>query len=214
MSSHLRDTTLGLGPPDLNVALAKVINDSKPQRDLLRALLICDDATPANIAGLCGRDSDQIGCFECLFWNCLDRRTERHYIARICQQTGAVLAGNRQEALDDRGLQLLRIAYLTGSTASVLEAAGVVPLNEQVPINEIYGKLKKGIIASATAGVLNGQITEAENPSLKSALKMIVANQKEKPSGQKGHPELSIAEGAQLIFDQVAGRKNKPAYEI
>ncbi len=94
-------------------------------------------------------------------------------------------AGNRQQALDDRGLQLLRIAYLTGSTASV-PAAEVVPLNEHLSLNEIYGKIKKSIIASATAGVLNGEITEAENPSLKSALKMIAASQKEKPSGQKG----------------------------
>src|SRR5216683_204447 len=29
---------LELGPPDLNVALAQVINESKPQRDLMRAL--------------------------------------------------------------------------------------------------------------------------------------------------------------------------------
>jgi len=72
----------------------------------------------------------------------LDRKAERPYITRICQQTGAVSAGNRQEALEDRGLQLLRIAYLTGSTASVLAAAEVVPLNEHLSINEIYGKIR------------------------------------------------------------------------
>src|SRR2546426_11587451 len=44
---------LELGPPDLNVALAQVINQSKPQRDLLRSLLICKDATLASIAELC-----------------------------------------------------------------------------------------------------------------------------------------------------------------
>jgi len=207
---------LELGPPDLNVALAQVINESKPQRDLLRALLICDDATPASIADLCARDSDQIGCFECLFWNCLDRKAERPYIARICQQTGGVAARNRQEGLEDLGLQLLRIAYRTGRTALVLAAAGVVPPNEHLPIKEIYGEIKKGIIASAAAGVLNGKVTAAENPALKSALKMIAANQKEKPSAQKGQPELSFAEGAQLAFDKVVGYnyRNGPPYEI
>jgi len=170
-----------LGPPDLNVALAQVINESKPQRDLLRALLICDDATPASLADLCARDSDVIGLFDCLFWNCLDRKAERPYIARICQQTGGVAAQNRQEGLEDLGLQLLRIAYRTGRTALVLAAAGVVPLKEQLSIKEIYGQIQKGLIASAAAGVLNGQVTEAENPSLKAALKMIAANQKQKP---------------------------------
>src|SRR5437870_2808870 len=74
---------LGLGPLDLNVALAQVINESKPQRDLLRALLICEHATPASIADLCARDADLIGLFDCLFWNCLDRKAERPYITRI-----------------------------------------------------------------------------------------------------------------------------------
>ena len=169
---------LELGPPDLNVALAQVINQSKPQRDLLRSLLICKDATLPSIAELCGFELDVIGLFEGLRWNTLDRRAERAYITRICQQAGAVAGQHSQEGQEDLGAQLLRIAHRTGRTELVLAAAGVVPLKEQLSIKEIYGQIQKGLIASAAAGVLNGQVTEAENPSLKAALKMIAANQK------------------------------------
>ena len=63
---------------------------------------------------------------------------------------------------------------------------------------------------SAAAGVLNGRVTEAENPSLKSALKMIAGIQKER----EGQPELDMAEGIQLVLDKITGFTNKPSYEI
>ncbi len=49
-------------------------------------------------------------------------------------------------------------------------------------------------------------VTEAENPSLKAALKMIAANQKEKP--REPEEQLSVAEGAMLVLDRLVGPRS------
>jgi len=48
-------------------ALATALNlsESKPQRDLLRPLLMCDDTTPEIVAELCQKDIEVVRRFEC-----------------------------------------------------------------------------------------------------------------------------------------------------
>jgi len=78
---------------DLNMALAFqiVLPESMAQRDLVRPLLICRDISLRSVAELCSLNPEVVSNFETLFWNCLDRKQERPYIARICQRSG--LAG-------------------------------------------------------------------------------------------------------------------------
>ncbi|MGH7968220.1 MAG: hypothetical protein ACREIC_05765, partial [Limisphaerales bacterium] len=70
------------------MALAEALNlpESKPQRDLLCGLLLCRDATPKTVAQICEIEVEVVTLFEALFWNCLDRRSDRTYIGRICRQ--------------------------------------------------------------------------------------------------------------------------------
>src|SRR5205814_172251 len=112
---------------DINLALAYLLTlpESKPQRDLLRALLICEHATVEIVAGLCGLDPEVVQLFESLFWNCLQRKQERPYIMRICNQTGSARVGGSESAKVDLSLEPLRIAYQSGRTELVLATASV-----------------------------------------------------------------------------------------
>lgn len=197
---------LGLEPLDANVALAQMMNlpQCKAQRDLLRGLLICD-TTVQSIGELCRLNPDVIGLFECLFWNCLERKTERAYIAQICQQTGAA-AQSGQGLLEDLGLNLLRIAFRTGRVELVLAAAGVASPKHQVPVKDLYQQVHNGILALAATAVANRPIRQDDHPSLNSALKLI-AKQKQKRTELTVIPELSIGESAKLVFDKVCGPK-------
>ena len=67
---------------DVKVALAYAINlpGSEPQRDLVRAILLCDGATLESTAALLQVDAEVVSLFEALHWNVLDRKRERHYV--------------------------------------------------------------------------------------------------------------------------------------
>src|SRR2546426_2820814 len=81
------DFLLNPNASDVNMALAFqiVLPESMAQRELLRALLICRDTSLQSVAELCSLNPEVVSNFETPFWNCLDRKQERPYIARICQ---------------------------------------------------------------------------------------------------------------------------------
>ena len=197
-----------LGPSlcDLNVALAFAINlpESKPQRDLLRALLCCKGATIESVAALCRVDPDMVQVFEAAFWNCLDRKGERLYLARICGRLGHRNTPGNPGALGDLGLELLRIAYQVGRDDLVLAAAGIAPAMPGVPAPELCQQIRKGILVSAAKGLMSHAMSEDENPALKPALKIIAAAQQEQPS-KPADPGISCGEAAQLVFQSVVG---------
>jgi hypothetical protein len=136
---------------DLNQAQAFAINlpGSQPQRNLLRALLICPSASIESVAALCRVDPEMLEAFETLFWNCLDRKQDRIYVARICGQLGRGRSPGNQNASGDLGPELLRIAFQDGRTELVLAKAGLAPAMPLVPAPELYQQVRRHLLVSA-----------------------------------------------------------------
>ncbi len=191
---------------DLNMALAFqiVLPESMAQRDLLRPLLICRDISLRRVAELCSLNPEVVSIFETLFWNCLDRKQERPYIARICQRSGLAGATGAERDRDDLGSQLLRIAFHDGRANFVLVAAGVVTApQEKLPTNKLYDQIIRGTFASAAVGLAAGSVSKSSNPALELALRIIAARKKQKMTDQKVSKLPGLGESLISSFNEV-----------
>ena len=97
----------------------------RPERDLLEALLLAQDATLARIAELLGTNEEVVEAYEALFFNVRDRRHEPVYRNALLHPGGwqAAVRNPRPDAEGDR-LRLLRAGAEDGM-AAVLELAGL-----------------------------------------------------------------------------------------
>ena len=100
-------------------------------RDLLRALIMCPDATPQRIAAVFGFDVEVIILFE-LWWNFTSRSRELLYVAQLVN-------GND----GDLGVRLMRVARITGKFRAVLLAAGRADPNEAGSDDELLERISR-----------------------------------------------------------------------
>ena len=96
-------------------------------RDFLDALLLADDASMADIAGLLDVGDQVIEAYETLHWNVRDRMHEKRYLAALMYPEGRQAAARdaKPNAAGDR-LRLLRAGAENGK-AAVLALAGWSP---------------------------------------------------------------------------------------
>jgi hypothetical protein len=189
---------------DVKVALAYAINlpGSEPQRDLVRAILLCDGATLESTAALLQVDAEVVSLFEALHWNVLDRKRERHYVGRLCGQFRLGSTPGGVQACDADGLVLRRIAYELGSPEAVLAKAGVLPLNDRVRVQTLLQRLRSARLASAAQGVALEQISDKDNPDLKAVLRRIAARKKtDQEAGTL--PTISADESVRMILEDL-----------
>jgi hypothetical protein len=166
---------------DTHVHLAHLYSqpETKGAGDVLRALLLCQEATFESIANHCTLEVDVVALFEALCWNCRDRLTERLYLARICQQGAfAEAAGNC------RGNNCLRVAFSTGTMESVLAAAPPAFSSGKQTPTESHHAIRFGVLSSAAAGLAKGRSSSDENPALLPALKIMVEMRKTRTTGK------------------------------
>jgi len=166
------------------MALAHGLNlpGSERQRDILRALLLCEGATPGSTAALLHLEEEVIALFETLFWSTLGR--ERAYLARLCRPAKAA----QTAAASDPGLRLRRIAFDIGSPQAVLAAAEVSLLTNSIQIQQLLQRGKSERLASAVAGLAMGLGSDAEARDLKVALGIAGAKMKQKAD----QPEIQV----------------------
>src|SRR5881394_3237377 len=151
---------------DVHVALAYDITlpINQGQRDLLRALLLCN-ATFHEIAQQCGLNEELVMLFEALFWNCRDRLSERVYLARICNQgVFARTSGNADGTIDP-----VRVAYGSGRVEDVLAEIEAHPCAPA----EGYQFVGHQLLARAAMGLKLDRVAASENPALIPALRLI-----------------------------------------
>ena len=190
---------------DLNVGLAHQLNvpENKAQRDLLRPLLLCRDTTLEQLADRCRLSLDTLTLFEALFWNCRDRSKERLYLAQLCQQPGFCRVAEEHPA-EDRGRELLGIAYRTGSADLVLAAAGVAPPPcRSSPLEVLYPQILNDILITAAAGLKTGAVSKLENPLLELVLRFLAAGQDDRTTKAPLVEGLTPEEAVRLSLDGI-----------
>jgi len=155
---------------DVHVSLAHDLTqpDRQGQRNLLRALLLCN-MTPHQIAQDCGLPVDVVELFEGLFWNCRDRLNERVYLARICTQG---VFGRTAGAPEVLAADPVRVAFHSGRVEEVL--AEVEPPPKTRSPTGGYGLVEQQLLARAAMELKLDRVTPAENPALIPALRLIV----------------------------------------
>src|SRR5258708_28266074 len=152
---------------DINVGLAQELNspENQEERDILRAVLLCQDMTMEELAKRCGKNLEVLALFEALFWNCRDRCKERIYRAQLCQQAGFRRATGGEQDSNNLGQELLTIAYNSGSTELVLAAAHVAAMPAKgSPLRMQYQQLGDHVMAAVLMKLRNGSVNKSENP--------------------------------------------------
>jgi hypothetical protein len=188
---------------DVNVALALQLNlpERQPQRDLLRALLICQDNTVQELADLCRLRLEVLSFFETLTWNCRDRCQERIYLAQICQVPGFGRAGGWPRETRDLAPHLLQIAYRSGRTQVVLATAGLAPgPAAESSVETLQNQIVDAMLASVVEGLDAEKVSKSDNPLLEPVLRIVAARQKEKTTTQSEMQRPSPAEAIKLTF--------------
>lgn len=106
-------------------AVALTTKGNEQTANTIKALLIADDVTCEYVANKLTLPVETIKAFEKLFFNVLDRKKDRAYIASIVYPRGRV-AEAMENYLEETGIgELMLRAGLTQGAAHVLFAAGV-----------------------------------------------------------------------------------------
>ena len=143
---------------DDNLALAQALHlpQNLAERDLMWALLICQDASFEMIADVFNYEVDVVRLVDTLFWNFRDRKHEPLYVAQVLNgpQAGA--------ALPERGernpeLKLVRLACRTGEAKIVLAAAGMSPFPEESITQLLADQIEQDLLVQAAAGGLESR---------------------------------------------------------
>jgi len=190
---------------DINVGLAQELNspENQEERDIIRAVLLCQDMTMEELAKRCGTNLEVLALFEALFWNCRDRCKERIYRAQLCQQAGFRRATGGEQDSNNLAQELLTIAYNSGSTELVLATAHVaVPPGKGSPHRMEYQQLGDRVISSVLRKLRNGSVSKSENPLLEPVLRIIHAN-KEVLRVEKTTEGPTITEGAEMVLEKL-----------
>ncbi len=190
---------------DINVELAQELNspENQEERDIIRAVLLCQDMTMEELAMRCGKNLEVLALFEALFWNCRGRCKERIYRAQLCQQAGFRRATGGEQDSNNLGQELLTIAYNSGSIELVLAAAHVaaVPAKGDA-LRMQYQQLGDRVMASVLMKLRSGSVNKSENPLLEPVLRIMNAN-KEALRVEKTTEGPTIPESIQLVFEQI-----------
>lgn len=188
--------------PDPAVAAAHYLNlpESRLERDLLRAVLICTDLPLPEQAERCGLDLEVLRGFEELFFNVKDRCGERLYLAELCR-IGPFSRGRMAGSDEDHlARQMLRIAFRTNSTDLVLgHEPGAVP--SRLRPREVSNQ----IIAHAAARLRAGAISKEENPLLEPVLRLMSKERQERGALCREKTGPSPAEAIHLMIEDIAG---------
>lgn len=190
---------LNHGPADLPVALAHMLSlpASRPQSVLLQALMLCDGAACEDLAALCGYDVEVIQCYDALFWNVLERKEERDYIDRIYPH------GSPAASRDGSPIDLLALAHKSRRIDVVLTVAEFAhPAGEPTSLAEQYQKIQHNCLVAALHGLALGAASEAENPALKPALKIISKNPNQAMSSQKEQQTANPGDAILLAYQR------------
>lgn len=190
---------------DADIEMARWLNCPAAQmhRDLLRAVLICNDLSLEQQAERCRVEPGVLRDFEALSWNVKDRCRERLYLAELCQMPGFCQTGEEYP----RGyaaMRLLRIAFRTGNTEMVLEAAQVGRIwqrDQRASGAPLEHQLLAQLMGQVATRLRAGYISKDENPLLEEALKMIARqrqNQRERADEKQG---LSAAQAIRLSVE-------------
>ncbi|MHC1767260.1 MAG: hypothetical protein AB9869_23765 [Verrucomicrobiia bacterium] len=201
---------------DVAVAEAQALNmpDSRTQRDLLRALLCCRDATLEQIADQCRIDPDVLGLFSELFWNV--RLNEPLFVAQLLYRDTRFPARADQELEHaDSGLRLYRLGYERGMSA-VMRAAGPHLMDDgQGNTRSLLEGVERELLIQAGFGLVQGLVTSEENPALGLAMPLLLANRKTGPERQldddsrRGLAGMSLA----MAINESFMRIMRPALE-
>ena len=196
--------------PDLRVALAHMLSlpASRPQSLLLQALMICNGTTCESLASVCGYEVEVIKYYDSLFCNVLDRKQDRAYIDHIYLQKSPAADLGQRRGNHDSQIDLLALAYKSRRVDAVLTAAGVAPPDrEPIPLATLYQQIRRNYLLSALRGLSIREATEAENPALKPAVRIIRESQDQTPSsGQKQIPDYDPVAAIQREIEKVHRR--------
>jgi len=174
-SALLRANAFLLCPdhPDYRIAVAHSLDlpDTTAARDLLWALLACEDLTLEGVAAHYQCDLDLVRLVDQLFWNVRDRRKESGYIAQILyKKTRFPSEADRKQEEAQAGLRLIRLGYEKGSLA-VLQAAGPSTLvEENVTPEMLAAQITRTILSRSKIALEMGLETRVQAQALQLVL--------------------------------------------
>ena len=171
------------------------------ERDLIRALLMCPDATDERIAEVLGLDVEVIQLFE-LWWNFRSRSRELLYAAQLVNGRDWVAEPQDESAPGEFGIRLMRVARVSGKFEAVLLAAGRKDPSEMGRVEELLEQIERAVLTEAWVRQQSGFIGKEHNPALALAEKYLLS-QSETPESDLIFSDpllaLSLNKRAQLV---------------
>ena len=139
-----------------------VLPGSQSTRDILNALLVCQDATHAQIAGFLGLDVQVIQFYEKLHFNVRDRAADKTYMARLVYPQGRFDSLKTDGVNDLSTASRLLMAGHQFGAHEVLWLAGLNTAQTERPsveqhLKEFVGALLQNAVQLARAGALNAK---------------------------------------------------------
>jgi hypothetical protein len=150
-------------------------------RDLMRALLSCDDGTNELIGDRFQCEIDDTRLFHESCWNVRDRKDEPLYRARLLRATRLAAESGLEQAVF--GAHLLTLATERGEAQLVLEAAGVSADGaNQTSTGMLSGQIERELLMLANSQLAKGRTNPGQNRALALLLKYLWPSEALAPS--------------------------------
>jgi len=128
--------------------------DHWAERDLLRARILWEDATPQRIVDVKWVYIEVVQLFG-LWWNLTSRKRELLYVAQLVNGSDG-----------DLGASLMHVARITGRVRAVLLAAGRAGPTEKGSDEELFEQLERTVLTVALVRQQMGLLGKEQNPAL------------------------------------------------
>jgi len=172
-----------LNAMDESVLFAERLNlpTNQGPRDLMRALLSCEDGDDELIGNCFQCHIDDIGVFHELCWNVRDRKDEPLYRARLLRATRLAAESGLGQAVF--GARLLTLATERGEAQLVLEAAGVSADGANLATTAMLsGQIERELLMLAKSELAKGRTNPGQNRALALLLKYLWPSEALPPS--------------------------------
>jgi len=172
-----------LNAMDESVLFAERLNlpSNQGPRDLMRALLSCDDGTNELIGDRFQCEIDDTRLFHESCWNVRDRKDEPLYRARLLRATRLAAESGLEQAVF--GARLLTLATERGEAQLVLEAAGVsANSSNQATMAMLSGQIVRELLTLANRELARGRTSPEQNRALALLLKYLWPSEALAPS--------------------------------
>ncbi|MGH7968221.1 MAG: hypothetical protein ACREIC_05770 [Limisphaerales bacterium] len=132
------------------------------ERSVIRALLLCPEATDAQIAEVFALRPEVVALFESLWWRVRDRARDHLFLAQILSGRDSVAEAEHVGEAAEWALRLLRRGRTTGSAQEVLMEARLLSPAPGIPEKKLLETILRKFLEGVLADQQKGQFDKRE----------------------------------------------------